>query len=180
VTGRGAVADLAVLLAGCGGDAGHADWARPQTLRLGGPEPCGPPGRAVSLSFRRLTLAANRWRVDASVRNGTGVPLGIVRPHTDETFFGLAVFRGMASAEVSERVRTRSIHVQLVADRFRPELPRQLAPGSGWSGTFSGPGRVSRGRVVRVVTGRFVIVGRPPRGLYRGFLCISEHGRRVR
>jgi hypothetical protein len=114
------------------------------------------------------------------VTNHTGVPLSIVRPHTDETFFGLAVFRGAGMAEVAERARRRRIHVQLGADRFRPELPRRLAPGRGWNGTFSGPGRLPRGQVVRIVVGRFVILGRPPPGLYREFLCVSERGRRIR
>jgi hypothetical protein len=168
------------VLAGCGGAAGRTDWAERQTVRLGGAEPCGSPARAVALDLRRLTLERERWHVEASVTNRTGVPLSIVRPHTDETFFGLAVFRGAGTAEVAERARRRSIHVQLVADRFRPELPRQLAPGRGWSGTFSGPGRLPRGRVVRVVTGRFAILGRPPRGLYSEFVCVSERARRIR
>ena len=107
------------------------------------------------------------------------MPLSIVRPHTDETFFGLAVFRGARTAEVRARVGARSIHVQLVADRFEPRLPRRLAPGSGWSGTFSGPGRLPRGRFVRVVVGRFALLGHAPPGLYREFICVSEHGRRI-
>lgn len=180
MTGRLAAVAAATFVAGCGGSAAPAEWAEPQTLLLGGAEPCGPRDRGVALVLRRLTLERDRWRVDASITNRTGRPLAIVRPHTDETFFGVAVFRGTDVAEVARRAVRRSIHVQLVADRFTPALPRQLAARSGWTGTFSGPGRLPRGRIVRVVAGRFAMLGRPPPGVFREFVCVSRHGRVVR
>ena len=175
-----ACAALLTVVAGCGHVTARTDWAEPQALRLGGDEPCGPAGRAVDVELRRLVLDRNRWRVEAAVRNHTGVPLSILRPHTDETFFGLAVFRGHGLREVAARADRRAIHVQLVADRFEPAMPRRLDPGDGWSGAFSGPGRLPRGRIVRVVTGRFATLARPPRGLFAQFVCVSERGRRVR
>jgi hypothetical protein len=180
VSGRLAVVAAVACAAGCGGGATHADWANPQTIRLGGDERCGPRDHSIALNLRRLTLERDRWRVDASVVNRTGVPVSIIRPHTDETYFGLAAFPDAQLADVANRVERRQIHLQLVADRFDPALPRRLTAGGRWTGTFSGPGRLPRGRVIRVVTGRFVIVGSAPRGLYREFLCVSEHGRRVR
>jgi len=167
------------LTVGCGGGTSDAEWARAQTVALGWTERCGSVTRAVTLGLRRLTLSRDRWRVEASVQNGTGVALSVLRPHTDETFFGLAAFQGAGAADVHARARRQALHLQLVADRFRPQLPRLLAPGAGWSGTFSGPGRLPRGRFIRVVVGRFVIRGTPPRGLYREFLCVSRPSRRL-
>jgi hypothetical protein len=148
---------------------------------LGGEVRCGRPPQAIRIVLGRLALGRERWRVEASLANETGVTVGIVRPHADEgTYFGLTAFRSAAGAEVARRVRERNLHALLLATHFEPGLPRLLEPGATWRGTFSGPGRLRRGRFVRVVLGRFTILGRPPPGLSRGFLCISEPGVPVR
>ena len=168
---------LPTLAAGCGGPRTGVDWAGPQTLPLGGAETCGQPEQPVRIELRRLVLEQRRWNVSASFVNGSDVPLRIFRPHTDAgTYFGLAVFRTARRSEVTRRAREGRLHVQLVADRFRPPLPRLVLPGEGWRGTFSGPGRVPRGREVRVVLGRFSIKGQAPPA---GFLCLSDRGPRV-
>ena len=146
-------------------------------LRLGGVERCGPRGQRIHTELLRLDLGRERWRVSGSIRNDSDVPLRIFRPHTDAgTYFGLLAFQHASSAAIERRLSEGRIHAQLVADRFRPTLPRLLRPGEGWQGTFSGPGRLPRGRDVRVVLGRFSIKGEPPPA---GFLCISERGPRI-
>jgi SAM-dependent methyltransferase len=171
---------LAVLAAGCG-STGRVDWAAPQTLDLGWRSGCGPRGHVVDVRFRRLELRRTGWRVSAGIDNRTGLTLQIARPHVRRgTFFGLAVFRSAAAGEVSRRAAAQALHPPLVAARFIPPLPRTLRPGQRWEGSFTGRGRIPSGRFVRVVVGRFTITGRPPRGLYRGFLCVSDRARRVR
>jgi hypothetical protein len=129
------------------------------------------------MDWRRLELEHDRWNVSGSFVNDSDVPVRIFRPHTDSgTYFGLAVFRTDRGGELERRVREQRVHVQLVADSFRPPLPRLVQPGAGWRGTFSGPGRLPRGRHVRVVLGRFSLKGHAPPV---GFLCISERGPRI-
>jgi hypothetical protein len=168
---------LPALGPGCGGGGAKVDWAGAQALQLGGPERCGPPEQTIRLDLRRLELERDRWKVVGSFVNDSDVPLRIFRPHTGSgTYFGLVVLAGATPAEIERRARERRIHVQLVADRFQPALPRLVAPGEGWRGTFSGPGRLPRGRDARVVLGRFSIKGHAPPV---GFLCISERGARI-
>jgi hypothetical protein len=166
-----------VLAPGCGGGGARLEWAAPQTLPLGGAEPCGPPEQTIRLDLRRLELELDRWSVSGSFVNASDAVVRIFRPHTDAgTSFGLMVLRTASRKEIERRAREGRIHVQLIADRFRPPLPRLVPPGEGWRGTFSGPGRLPRGRDVRVVLGRFSIKGHAPPV---GFLCISERGPRI-
>lgn len=154
------------------------NWAGPQVFLLGGAESCGPPEQTIRMDLRRLELDRDRWSVSGTLVNVSDVPVRIFRPHTDSgTYFGLVAFRTATREEIERRAREGRIHVQLIADRFRPSLPRLLAAGQGWQGTFSGPGRLPRGRDVRVVLGRFSIKGHAPPV---GFLCISERGARIR
>jgi hypothetical protein len=128
-----------------------------------------------------VQVGERRWRVALSLRNGTGVTLGVLRPHAlDETLFGLAPYRTTSLGEVRRRAETAEAKPRTLADRFRPAPPRLLSPGERWSGTFSGPGRLPRGVPIRVVLGRFVITGPVPAGLVRQFLCVSSRYVRLR
>lgn len=171
---------LALLVAGCD-SAAPQRWARPQGVRLGWHENCGTRARPLTVAARRLTVGNRRWRVELAFRNETGLTLGVLRPHAvDETLFGLAPYRTTSFREVLKRAETAEAKPLTYADRFSPSTPRLLAPGEGWSGAFSGPGRLPRGVPIRVVLGRFVITGKVPRGLFRGFLCVSERYVRLR
>ncbi len=168
---------LALLLAGCGSAASQR-FARPQTLRLDWHENCGPHARRLTIQTKRLTVERQRWQVELTFRNETGITLGVLRPHAiDETLFGLAPYRTTSLREVRERLDAKPL---TYADRFSPATPRLLAPGERWSGSFSGPGHLPRGVPVRVVLGRFEITGKVPRGLYRGFFCVSDRYVRLR
>ena len=170
---------LALLAAGC--DSAPQRWARPQTLRLDWHENCGTRARPLTISTRRLTVSDRRWRVELTLRNETGITLGVLRPHAvDETLFGLAPYRTTSLREVLKRAETAEAKPLTYADRFEPAAPRLLAPGERWSGSFSGSGRLPRSVPVRVVLGRFVITGRVPPGFFRGFLCVSKRYVRLR
>ena len=174
------VLGLALVAAACGSSSPQ-HWARPQSVRLDWRENCGTRARPLPFETRRLAVGERRWRVAVSLRNETGVTLGVVRPHaTGETLFGLAPYRTTSYREVLRRAQTATAKPLTYADRFEPRQPRLLSPGERWSGTFSGPGRLPRAVPIRMVLGRFVITGKVSRGLVRMFLCVSRRYVRLR
>lgn len=172
---------LALAAAGCGGGGSPGSWARPQVVKLGWHENCGTGRRPLPISTSRLVVGKRRWRVDLSFRNRTGLTLEIVRPHAvGETLFGLEPFETTSYREVLARAESGGAKPRTFADRFMPSLPHILAPGEGWSGSFSGLGRVPAEVPVRVVLGRFVPTQAVPKGFFDGFLCVSERFVRLR
>ena len=173
---------LAFLAAGCDASA-TARWARPQVLHLGWHENCGTRANPVPISTRRLVVGPRRWLVELAFSNETSATLGVLQPHSpDLTYFGLAPFKTPSWREVAKRVETsRDVYPRTIADRFEPAKPRLIAPGGGWAGSFSGPGRLPADTPLRVVIGLFVIgEGKVPRGFARGFLCMSKLTVRLR
>jgi hypothetical protein len=105
----------------------------------------------------------------------------VLRPHeTGETLFRFAPYRTTSFREVRRRPESATAKPRTYADRVEPALPRLLQPGEGWSGTFSGLGRLPRDVPIRVVLGRFMFNGKVPRGFVRGFLCVSRRYVRLR
>jgi hypothetical protein len=172
----------ALLLAavGCGaGDSGRA--ARPQTVKLGWHENCGTRADRIPIVTRDVIVRRHRWRVDLSLRNETRVALSIFRPHfPGSTYFGLEAFETASKREVLQRARIAAAKPQTIADRFSPARPILLAPAQAWRGWFSGPGALPAGVPIRVVLGRFVILGKAPPDVLNAFLCISDHVVRLR
>ena len=163
-------------MAACGADE-PVRAAGAQVRHLGWHENCGTDADALPISTRRLVVRPGRWRVDASFRNETTVTLLVfyVRPHIQSgTYFGLEPFETASPREVTERVKKLAAKPRALADRFSPPLPRVFPPGAGWTGSFSGPGSLPAQVPIRVVLGRFEIIGPVPAGLASGFLCISE------
>jgi hypothetical protein len=175
-----AAAALAIA-AGCGSSA-PARWARPQVVQLGWHENCGTRANPIPIRTRRLVVGQRRWLVELAFRNETSSTLGVLQPHSPGmTYFGLAPFKTGSWREVSKRVETRDVLPRTIADRFNPAKPRLLAPGDGWSGSFSGLDHLPAVTPIRVVLGLFVIgEGKLPRGFARGFLCMSVHVVRLR
>ncbi len=125
--------------------------------------------------MRKLVIRRNGWSVSAAVRNDTRASFLIERPHhPGETEFGLLVLDS-GDIEAVERAGPG-----VFASRFEPPLPRVLRPHDEWSGTFSGAGRLSNGRYVRVELGRFTNYGIQGRGIPRRFRYISDHVLRLR
>lgn len=172
---------LALVAGACGGGGAQGRWARPQVVKLGWHENCGTRSRPLPIATRRLIVGKRRWQVDLSFRNETGLTLEIVRPHAvGETLFGLEPFETTSYREVLARAQSGGAKPRTFADRFTPSTPHILAPGEGWSGSFSGLGRVPAEVPVRVVLGRFVPTGAVPKEFFDGFLCISERFVRLR
>jgi len=144
-------------------------------MKLGWHENCGTGKRPLPIATRRLVVGRRRWQVDLSFRNETGLTLEIVRPHAvGETLFGLEPFETTSRREVLARAQSGGAKPRAFADRFTPSIPVILAPRKGWSGSFSGLGRVPAEVPIRVVLGRFVPTGVVPKGFFDGFLCVSE------
>lgn len=172
-------AALAVA-AGCDSSS-PARWARPQVAELRWHENCGTRADPLPIETRRLVVGRRAWRVELSFRNETGVTLSVLRPHAlDETLFGLEPFSTTSFREVLKRAETAEAKPRAYADRFDPSTPRLLSPGDGWSGSFSGSGRLPAGAPIRVVLGRFVVTEKVPPGFFAGFLCISKRYIRLR
>jgi hypothetical protein len=146
-------------------------------VRLGWRENCGTKAHRLPITTSRVVIERGRWRVDLSFRNEMGKVLSVVWPHHQgQTLFGLEPFRTTSLAEVRARAAHGSIHPQALADRFSPTRPAEIAPGQGWSGSFSGPGDLPAGVPIRVVLGAFL----PPGPIDDRFLCVSERALRLR
>ena len=65
------------------------------------------------------------------------------------------------------------------ATRYEPPLPRVLRVHERWSGTFSGPGRLSNARFVRIEVGRFSGY-RAAGSVPRRFRYVTDHVLRLR
>jgi hypothetical protein len=154
--------------AGCGGTS-TTPPARPRTFALDWHE-----RSALRVDVRRLVIRPNGWSVSAAVRNDTPVGLLIERPHhPGEAEFGVLALDS-ADVEAVEHAGRGAF-----ANRYEPPLPRVLRPHERWSGTFSGSGRLSEARFVRVELGRFTgyrEAGRVP----RRFRYVTDHVLRLR
>jgi hypothetical protein len=155
---------LVSLAAGCG-DTANTPPARARVITLDWHERSG-----IDVDVRKLSIRPNGWSVSAAVRNNTPVSFLIERPHhPGQTEFGLLVLDS-GGVEAVERAGPG-----VFASRFEPPLPRVLRTHGGWNGTFSGQGRLSNARYVRVEFGRFTNYGTQRRGVPRRFRYISDH-----
>jgi hypothetical protein len=127
------------------------------------------------VDVRKVVIRPNGWGVSAAVTNDAGVALLIERPHhPGEAEFGLLLLDSRDVEAVDRAGRG------VFATRFEPPLPRVLRPREKWSGTFSGPGRLSEARYVRVELGRFTNYGARHGGVPRRFRYITDHVLRLR
>ena len=164
---------LVLLTAGCGASSASSP-ARARTIALDWHELTGRPGAQMIVDVRRLVVRPNGWSVTASVKNDTQVTMSISRPHhSGETEFGVLVLGSRRASDVE------AAGPGVFATHVVPRAPLVLHPRETWGGTFSGPGRLSSGRYVRVELGRFTTVGPPERGVPERFRYITDHVVRV-
>jgi hypothetical protein len=160
---------LVLLSAGCG-ETATSKPARSRTIALNWHEAPGPAGARMIVDVRTLVVGTNGWSVTAAVKNDTHVTMTVGRPHHQgETEFGLLVLGSGKPSAVD------AAGPGVFATRVVPRAPVVLDPREKWSGTFSGPGRLSTGRYVRVELGRFTTVGPPQRGVPWRFRYITDH-----
>jgi hypothetical protein len=152
---------LSLLAAGSAG-------ARPAestvTIKLGWHERALARGRTVmTFNVRTLSITSRGWTIAASFRNTSRSRLRIREE------FALLVAKRRAQIDGAGALQAKS---------FRPALPAALAPGQGWSGTFSGGGAsILHGVFVRAHFSYFrgpVIPGQA------GFGWITDHVVRLR
>jgi hypothetical protein len=96
----------------------------------------------MTLRVERLVIDGNRWRLTASFTNRSGMRLQI------EPRFKLLI----------GPTRGSNNHVIRVAKRFVPAMPKSLAHGKSWRGTWHGEyaGVLKPGRFLRIGFDRFV------------------------
>jgi hypothetical protein len=162
---RGLVAlALVSLAAGCG-HTSNTPPARVRTIELNWHE-----GSGLRILIRRLVIRANTWSVSATLTNGTRSTFVIGRPHhPGQTEFGVLA---LDSSDVNA---IDAAGPGVNATRFAPALPRPLGPNDTWSGTFSGRGRLSGARYVRIELGRFFTYGATLPGAPRRLRYITDH-----
>jgi len=149
--------------------------ARSRTIALDWHEAPGKAGARMIVDVRRLVVRPNGWSVTAAVTNDTQVTMTIGRPHhRGETEFGLLVLEGAEPGDVG------AAEPGALATHLVPRAPVVLHPREAWRGTFSGPGRLSSGRYVRVAFGRFTTVGPAQAGVPWRFRYITDHVLRLR
>ena len=119
--------------------------------------------------------------MDAALANRTGVALQVVRPHhLHAVEFGLDVFDTNTLGEVETRAARKALHTGALPERVVPPIAGVLQPGDRWAGSFSAPGRLARGKYVRVVFGRFVVPGgKVPSGIAARFFCTTDDAPRL-
>jgi hypothetical protein len=166
---RGLLALAGVLLAaGCGGTSATPP-AHPRTIELNWRE-----GSGLRVEIRTLVIRPGTWSVAATLRNGTRSTFVIGRPHhANETEFGVLALDSDDPAAIE------SAGPGVYASRFQPPLPRALRPGDEWTGTFSGRGRLSDARFVRIELGRFFTYGARLPGTPRRFQYVTDHVARL-
>jgi hypothetical protein len=170
---------VAVVGSACGGEKKSVAAAPSQIVRVGTSELAGAGGVGFRLDVRRLHITPTGWRVEARVTNATPATWTIGRPHVSGgTKFGLFVARTARELRPSRLEASARTTPPLIANAFEPPLPRTLAPGATWSGSFAGNGRVPSGSYVSVAFGRFSSYSQPP-GLPRGLLAIISVPTRV-
>jgi hypothetical protein len=169
-----------VTVAGCGSTARPAELAPPQLIEVGTREVDGRNTVGFLLEVRRLRLTPAGWEVEARVVNSTPVTWSIGRPHVPGgTKFGLFVARSPDALRPERLEGGAKTTPQLLATHFDPPIPRVLRPADGWSGRFSGPGRIARGSYVKFAFGRFTTYQRPPAGLPAQVMALTSNAIRI-
>ena len=162
---------LVLAAGGCGGESTSTP-ARPRTVVLDWHEAPGRAGARLIVDVRRLVVRADGWSVDARVKNGTTVVYTIGRPHhPGQSEFGVLLLSS-PNVQVDDNAAAGP---GVLASRYSPPLPRVLHPGGAWSGTFSGRGRLTDARYLRVQLGRFTAVGPRRPGLPWRFGYVTDH-----
>jgi len=172
---------LVVTVAGCGTSAESVEFAPPQVIEVGTHELDGRNGVGFTLEVRRLRLTRSGWEVAARVVNSTPVSWSIERPHElgPGTKFGLFVASKPNALRPMALEAEHLTTPQLLAVPFDPPIPQLLHPAEGWSGRFSGPGRIRRGNYVKFAFGRFVTDQQPPADLPASLMALTAHAVRV-
>jgi hypothetical protein len=166
---------LVLTVAACGTTGQPARYAAPQVIEIGTHELDGRHGIGFVLDIRRLRLSRSGWEVEARVVNATPVTWSIAKPHSrGGTKFGLFLGRdpkALRPATLEAAARTTP---QLLALNYDPPTPTALRPGEGWSGRFSGPGRIQRGTYIKFAFGTFTTDQPPPEGLPPRLMALTS------
>jgi hypothetical protein len=171
-----ALSSAAERLRGDDSAAGASVAAGPQTAALGWRETYGPAGEQLVFTVESLQVLRGGWRARIGVQNDTKVAWEVNDPQaTLGRAFGLMLFTTGTQEEVDEQIAGGDLPPPRTAERFEPELPKILEPGSAWEGTMSASGSLVAGSWARVQFGPLVAVGNPPEELHDTVTWITDH-----
>ncbi|MCP9488122.1 MAG: hypothetical protein MSC30_19965 [Gaiellaceae bacterium MAG52_C11] len=137
-------------------------WVERQPLR----------GGALIVRVRRIEVAPRSWTITAEIANRSATTVRIGRRQPRD-------FRKCVTSIV-RYVRTKRAYGSTINRQdffpltFRPALPRMLAPGKIWRGTFGSRGVLPKGQDMFVCYGFFTTAEDPD-----GFSLISERSFRA-
>jgi hypothetical protein len=170
---------ILTLATGCGssGNAPPAAVAAPpQAAELAWDERTPDTGPGLVFRVHRFAVTERGWEADVEVENRSGIPWILGEdPVAVTQSFGIMLFATGDLDEVEQRSDASDLPGLRPARTFVPKLAPRLAPGAVWRGTIAAPGTLAAGRHVRVVFGPLVAVGKPPEGVPRHFVWITDH-----
>lgn len=176
-----ALAGALLLVAGCGGSDETVEAvqaAGPQEHVLDWRERYPPTGPGLVFVVRSLSVTEDGWTAEIGVENRSGVHWEL--PEAEAAFrrtFGLMLF---ATGDLAELDASDALPPVRRGRSFRPAFPTFLAAGETWSGRMSAPGSLPAGRYARVVFGPFTSVAKPPEGMEKKVIWITDHAQRLR
>jgi hypothetical protein len=171
----------AALVAGCGSNEAPplpSGPAPPQKVALAWVERFPEQGPALVFSAHGFEVTSSGWTAELEVENDTPTTWRVAQ--SPATAFGVMLFTSDEAEEVEQRSRDDDLPGLRPARTFDPALPARLPPGASWVGTMSAPGPLAAGLHVRLVFGRLVAVGTPPKGMPTEFSWITDHSYALR
>jgi len=155
--------------------------AGPQRADLGWQETFGSEDERLVFSVESFEVVPDGWRAKLSLENDSSVPYEVGDPRaTLARSFGLMLFSSGDLEELEERNGNGTLPAVRAADRYEPDLPPILEPGSSWEGTISASGALVADGWVRVVFGTLVAVAKPPDELEENIVWITDDAYRLR
>ena len=166
------------LITGCSSDEPRvppSTAAPPQSAELGWEERAPAEGAGIVFRVHRFAITAAGWEADVEIENRTSIAWRTGDPLAVDQSFGVMLFVTGELDEVERRMSSGDLPGLRPVQTFEPSLPSRFVPGQRWRGTISARGTLAAARYVRIVFGPLIADGRPPEGLGRVLVWITDH-----
>jgi len=150
--------------------------APPQSATLDWREEFRKSGQQIVFTVDRLQVMPNGWKARVGIANHTSSAYDVGDPKaTIDRSYGLMLLSSNSERELDERNADHTLPPVREASRIYPSLPKVLESGDTWEGTISARGPLVARSWVRVVFGPLVVVGKPPDGVPKVIVWITDH-----
>jgi len=147
------------------------DWVEPTSAA---------PPRLV-FEVKRIEVTQDGWRARIAISNDTDVSWAIGDPRAPSRVpFGVMLFASGELDELERRNRDRTLPGIRNARTVSPAPPVELPPGARWEGTIAAPGALAAQSWARVSFGPLVAREKPPEGIPRQLVWISDNAHQLR